>query len=85
MPKTKTMAKAMAGKKPAKMSNKKSSASKGGMKKADRKKPRMRPGTGTLREIRRYQKSLSMLLPRASFQRLVRQVASDCGGAGLRF
>jgi histone H3 len=40
-----------------------------------RKKPRMRPGTVALREIRRYQKSSKNLLPRAPFQRVVREVA----------
>ena len=40
-----------------------------------RKKMRMRPGTVALREIRRYQKSSKNLMPRAPFQRVVREVA----------
>ena len=40
-----------------------------------RKKIRYRPGTVALREIRRYQKTTSNLLPRAAFQRVVRGVA----------
>lgn len=49
-----------------------------------RKKPRFRPGTVALRDIRRYQKSTSLLMPRAPFQRLVREI---CAGldADLRF
>ena len=47
------------------------------------KKPhRYRPGTVALREIRRYQKSTDLLIRKAPFQRLVREVAqghkSDC-------
>jgi len=41
------------------------------------KKPhRYRPGTVALREIRRYQKSTELLIPKAAFQRIVREVAS---------
>ena len=40
------------------------------------KKPhRYRPGTVALREIRRYQKHGKVLLPKAPFQRLVREIA----------
>ncbi len=45
----------------------------GGVKKAHR----YRPGTVALREIRRYQKSTDLLLRKAPFQRLVREVAQD--------
>lgn len=39
------------------------------------KKPhRFRPGTVSLREIRKYQKSSNLLLPKLSFQRLVREI-----------
>jgi len=38
---------------------------------------RYKPGTVALREIRRYQKSTEMLLPRASFQRMVREVTQS--------
>jgi histone H3 len=42
------------------------------------KKPhRYRPGTVALREIRRYQKSTELLLPKSSFQRLLREVTID--------
>ena len=42
------------------------------------KKPhRYRPGTVALREIRRYQKSTDLLIRKAPFQRLVREVAQD--------
>ena len=36
---------------------------------------RYRPGTVALREIRRYQNSTHLLVPRAPFQRVVREVA----------
>jgi histone H3 len=42
-----------------------------------RKKPRWRPGTVALREIRRYQKSTDLLFPKLPFQRLVRDIASE--------
>lgn len=35
---------------------------------------RYKPGTVALREIKRYQKSVDMLLPRAPFQRLIREI-----------
>lgn len=42
------------------------------------KKPhRFRPGTVALREIRRYQKSVEMLIRKAPFQRLIREIAQD--------
>ena len=42
------------------------------------KKPhRYRPGTVALREIRRYQKSTNLLIRKAPFQRLVREIAQD--------
>jgi histone H3 len=42
------------------------------------KKPhRFRPGTVALREIRRYQKSTEMLIPKLPFSRLVREIAQD--------
>jgi len=42
-----------------------------------RKKYRARPGTSALRQIRRYQKSTDMLISKAPFSRLVREIASD--------
>jgi len=51
----------------------KSSPSAGG-----RKRPyRYRPGTVALREIRKYQKSVELLIRKAPFQRLVREIAQD--------
>ena len=44
---------------------------------AEKRSHRFRPGTVALREIKRYQKSTALLLPRAPFQRLVRAVAGD--------
>lgn len=42
------------------------------------KKPhRYRPGTVALREIRKFQKSTDLLIRRAPFQRLVREIAQD--------
>lgn len=42
------------------------------------KKPhRYKPGTVALREIRRYQKSTELLIRKAPFQRLVREIAQD--------
>ena len=42
-----------------------------------KKKMRYRPGTVALREIRRYQKTTDLLLRKAPFQRLVREVVND--------
>lgn len=44
-----------------------------GVKKAHK----FRPGTVAMREIRRYQKSTDLLLKKAPFQRLVREVSQD--------
>ena len=41
-----------------------------------RKPHRFRPGTVALREIRRYQKSTELLIRKAPFQRLIREIAS---------
>ena len=45
---------------------------------------RWRPGTVALREIRRYQKSTELLIQKAPFQRLVRELAT-LQKEGLRF
>jgi len=45
---------------------------------------RYRPGTVALREIRQYQKSADLLIPKRAFQRLVREVAQEFA-ANLRF
>jgi histone H3 len=52
---------------------KKSTPSKGEVKKPRRYKP----GTVALREIRRYQKSTDLLIRKIPFQRLVREIALD--------
>lgn len=49
------------------------SPSSGGVKKPHR----YRPGTVALREIRKYQKSTDLLIRKAPFQRLVREIAQD--------
>lgn len=41
------------------------------------KNDRFRPGVVALREIRRYQKSEDLLIPKLPFQRLVREIAED--------
>ena len=40
-------------------------------------KRRYRPGTVALREIRRYQKTADLLIRKAPFQRLVREIAQE--------
>ncbi|MDC0367009.1 hypothetical protein OAM67_01135 [bacterium] len=42
-----------------------------------RRKPKFRPGTVALREIRKYQKSTELLIRKLPFQRLVREIAQD--------
>ncbi|KAH7703377.1 H3 histone [Aphelenchoides avenae] len=49
-----------------------------------KKKPRYRPGLAALREIRRYQKSTELLIPKLPFQRVVREIALDMN-KDLRF
>lgn len=48
------------------------------------KKRKSRPGQAALREIRKYQKTSDLLIPRLSFQRLVRELAQDMH-ADIRF
>lgn len=43
----------------------------------EKRKIRYKPGTVALREIKRYQKSTNLLLPRASFQRVVRSICME--------
>lgn len=45
---------------------------------------RWRPGTVALREIRKYQKSANLLIPKLPFQRLSREIAQSFN-ADLRF
>ncbi|XBH80493.1 hypothetical protein VPH35_106228 [Triticum aestivum] len=51
----------------------KSAPTTGGVKKPHR----YRPGTVALREIRKYQKSMLLLIRKLPFQRLVREIAQD--------
>jgi histone H3 len=45
------------------------------------KKPhRYRPGTVALREIRKYQKSVDLLICKLPFSRLVREISDTCKG-----
>lgn len=46
-----------------------------------RKPHRYRPGTVALREIRRYQKSTELLIRKAPFERLIREVLNDVRGS----
>ena len=47
-------------------------------------KRRYRPGTVALREIRRHQTSTNLLIPKVTFQRLVREVVyNECRDRGL--
>ena len=65
--------KSMGGKAPRRKSTLKKSPSTGGVKKPHRYKP----GTVALREIRRYQKTFHLMIPKLPFQRLVREIAQD--------
>ena len=51
------------------------------------KKRRYRPGTRALLEIRRYQKSTNLLIPKLPFSRLIREIATNIipRGKDLRF
>ena len=45
---------------------------------ATKRKHRYRPGTLALREIRHYQKKTNLLIKKAPFARLVKEIAQDC-------
>lgn len=47
-------------------------------------KPRMRPGTVALREIRRYQKTTELLIRKLPFARLVSGMSGLAGGLGWK-
>ena len=51
---------------------------------ASRNKPTVRRGMQALREIRKYQKSTSLLIPKLPFSRLVREVALDVAGNSMQ-
>ena len=51
----------------------------------ERKKRRFRPGTKSLREIRAYQKTTNLLIPRLPFSRLVREIARNACTQDLMF
>jgi histone H3/H4 len=53
--------------------------------KKPRKKYRTKPGRKALRDIRRYQKSTELLIPKLPFQRLVREIGQDYKTDGVRF
>ncbi|KAF7876636.1 hypothetical protein EAF04_001721 [Stromatinia cepivora] len=46
---------------------------------ANKKKWRFKPGTVALREIRRYQKSTELFIPKLPFRRLVKEIMHDHG------
>merc|ERR1712025_216406 len=50
-----------------------------------RKKSRMKPGTGALIEIRKYQKSYNLLIPKLPFSRLVREICHQICSADMKF
>lgn len=87
MPKAKTASKKVpsktAGMKKKSVSKSKS-PSKGGASQKERKKPRFHAGTVALRDIKKYQKSTDMLIPRAPFHRLVREITHSIDNE-LRF
>lgn len=47
-------------------------------------KKRAKPGTVALEEIKRYQDSTNLIIPRLSFQRVVREIAEELN-PGIRF
>ena len=54
-------------------------------KKKKRKPRRLRPGTKALQEIKKYQKTTDLLIRRAPFQRLVREVQLNFSHETLRW
>ena len=56
----------------------------GEKKKKTKKLNRLRPGTLALREVRKFQQSTDLLLPKLPFQRLVRELAKSCNN-DIRF
>ena len=66
----KSMKKSSKSKSKAKSPSKASASQKG-----ERRKMRLKPGTLALREIKRYQKDIRHVIPRAPFARVVRSIA----------
>jgi len=52
---------------------------------SERKKPRYRPGTKALKEIRRFQKSTELLIPKLPFSRLIREICTKMVAPDYRF
>ena len=50
-----------------------------------KRRKRYRPGTLALREIRRLQQSTDLLVPKAPFQRIVREIVTDIKGESLKW
>jgi len=50
-----------------------------------RKKKRLRPGMGALIDIRKYQKSYNLLIPKMPFSRLVREICQQMCSNDMRF
>jgi len=46
---------------------------------------KFRPGTVALREIRSYQRSTDLLIPKLPFSRLIKEIAQERSNKGLRF
>ena len=88
MPKQKNAASKVSSKSKGKAArpSKKTAPAMKGIKKVDaeRKKMKFKAGTVALREIKRYQKTTSLLLPRAPFMRLVKNIAHGYD-SNLRF
>ena len=72
MVRTKQTHRSTGGKSPRRVSRKRAPST-GGVKRPRR----WRPGTVSLREIRKYQSSTDTLIPKRSFQRLVREITHD--------
>merc|ERR1719431_255606 len=52
---------------------------------SERKKPRYRPGTRALMEIRRFQKTTDLLIPKLNFSRLIKEICMNMVASDYRF
>ena len=50
-----------------------------------KKQRRFRPGTVALREIRRFQRSTNLLIPKTAIYRVIREAAQNFGKLDIRF